>query len=176
MLTDKLLIIMNRKSTTCIALFLGLVLCACSCRMISLEAFTHPYNLNQMPTYKSPNKFYSYLQADTEGGWIVEIQKQREGFLYVKLPSECELPKKNIWLKAGDLGVVIQNYDSIEIPVCLSADTSSVAVSHISHSVIGKIYSIKKDLVLLSCSYNDAEVKGWVQKKYLCGNPYTPCN
>lgn len=60
-----------------IAFFLGLVLCACSYRTISLEAFTHPYNLNQVPTYKSPNKFYSYLQADTEGGWIVEIQKQR---------------------------------------------------------------------------------------------------
>lgn len=99
-----------------------------------------------MPTYKSPNKFYSYLQADTEGGWIVEIQKQREGFFYVKLPSECELPKKNIWLKAGDLGVMVQNYDSIEIPVYLSADTLSVPVTYISNSVIGIICSMKKIL------------------------------
>lgn len=82
LLSDKRIImdkkvIMHKKSTFCIALFLGLVLCACSYRTISLEAFTHPYNLNQVPTYRSPNKFYSYLQADTEGGWIVEIQKQR---------------------------------------------------------------------------------------------------
>ena len=169
-------VIMHKKSTFGIALFLGLVLCACSCKTISLEVFTHPYNLNQVPTYRSPNKFYSYLQADTEGGWIVEIQKQSEGFFYVKLPSECELPQKGIWLKAGDLGVVVQNYDSIEIPVYLSADTLSVPVTYISHSTTGIICSIKKDFVLLRCRYNGAEVKGWVQKKYLCGNPYTSCN
>lgn len=169
-------VIMHKITTFGIALFLGLIICAYSCKTISLEAFTHPYNINQVPTYRSPNKFYSYLQADTEGGWIVEIQKQREGFFYVKLPSECELPKKYIWIKAGDLGVVVQNYDSIEIPVYLSADTLSVPVTYISHSTIGIIYSIKKDFVLLRCRYNDEEVKGWVQKKYLCGNPYTPCN
>lgn len=63
------------------------------------------------------------LQVDTESRWIVEIQKQREDFFYVKLPSGCELPKKYIWLKAGDFGVVIQNDESIENPVYLSADT-----------------------------------------------------
>lgn len=167
---------MNPKSTFCIVLFLCVFLFACSCRTSSFEAFTHPYKLDLMPTYSSPNKFYSYLQADTEGGWIVEIQKQQEGFFYVKLPSGCELPKKYIWVKSGDLGVVIQNYNSIGIPVYLSADTLSVPATYILNSVIGIIYSIKKDFVLLRCRYNGYEIKGWVQKKYLCGNPYTTCN
>lgn len=84
-------VIMHKKSTFGIALFLGLVLCACSCKTISLEVFTHPYNLNQVPTYKSPNKFYSYLQADTEGDGLSKYKSKEKvsSMLNYHLNASC---------------------------------------------------------------------------------------
>jgi hypothetical protein len=155
---------------------IGLFLYSCVCQKVNFEAFTHPYNLEKIPVYSKPNKFYSYLQSDTEAGWVVKIQEQKSGYFYVKLPTDCDLLKKDIWVKSGDIGIVIQNYDSIKIPMYVSADTLSNSIAYIYTSTIGRIYGIKKELVLLSIKYDNKDIQGWVEKKYLCGNPYTTCN
>jgi len=158
----------------CIAL--SAFFCECTSQQVNIEAFTHPYDLEQVPIYSMPNKFYSYLQSDTEAGWIITVKRQRAGYFYVKLADDCYLSKKHIWLKAGTLGCVIQDYDSIRVPMYVSADTLSNKVLYIYTSTIGSIYDIKKEMILLSIKSGDKEVQGWVEKKYLCGNPYTTCN
>jgi len=144
---------------------------------VNFEAFTHPVNSNDIPLYYKPCKFYSYLQSDTEAGWVVKIKKKHSRYFLVKLPEECNLSKKNVWIKAGDVGVVVQNYDSIKIPLYKSANTLSKPIKYIYSSSIGEIYDIKKKVVLLDIILDSGEVvHGWVEKKYLCGNPYTTCN
>ena len=155
---------------------IGLFLYSCVCKKNTFEAFTQPYNLDKISVYSEPNKFYSYLQSDIEAGWIVKIKGQKSGHFYVKLPDDCSLFKKNIWVKQGDIGVIIQNYDSIKIPMYSSSNTLSKPIVYIYTSTIGKVCDIKKELVLLDIEYDDKNIQGWVEKKYLCGNPYTPCN
>lgn len=143
----------------------------------NLKAFTHPEDLSVVSLYSKPNKFYRYLQSDIEAGWIISVEKKYTGFFYIKLPEECKLSKKNVWIKAGDIGVVIQNYDSIKIPIYVSVDTLSQPSGFIYISMIGKVYDIKDNLVLLGITLDNGEItQGWVEKKYLCGNPYTTCN
>lgn len=155
---------------------IGFSLCSCLYQKVVFKAFTHPYGLGEIPVYSRPNKLYSYLQSDTEGGWIVEIRKQKAGYLYVTLPADCDFAKKDILIKSEDVGVVIQNYDSIQIPMYISADTLSNPTAYIYASTIGSIYAIEKELVLLKVRYDNKDIQGWIEKKYLCGNPYTTCN
>ncbi|MPM49014.1 hypothetical protein SDC9_95742 [bioreactor metagenome] len=109
----------------------GLSLYSYVCQQVNFEVFTHPYNLNEIPVYSKPDKFYSYLQSDTEAGWVVKIQEQRSDYFYVKLPADCDLSKKDIWVKSGDIGIVIQNSDSIKIPMYVSADTLSNSIAYV---------------------------------------------
>jgi hypothetical protein len=155
---------------------IGLFLYSCAFQQVNFDAFTHPYNLDKINVYSKPNIFYSYLQSDIEAGWIVKIQEQKSGYFYVNLPADCNFSKKNIWIKSGDIGVVIQNNDSLKIPMYISSDTLSNPIAYIYSSTIGRVYKIKKELVLLGIKYDNKDIKVWIEKKYLCGNPYTTCN
>lgn len=153
-----------------------LSLYSCVTRKVYFEAFTHPLDLEEIPVYSRPNKFYSYLKSGDEAGWLVQIKKQKSGYFNVKLPSDCNLLKKDVWVKLGEIGVVVQNYDSIKIPMYVSADTLSKPITYICTSTIGEIYDIKQEFVLLRIKSENKDNVGWFQKKYLCGNPYTTCN
>ncbi len=159
-----------------IILSIGFSLYSCVCHQVNLEAFTHPYTLDDIPVYSKPDKFLSLLQADDEAGWIVKIRKQKYDYFYVNLPEDCDSFKKNIWIKAGDLGIVIQNVDSLQVPMYESADTLSNSIAFVYNSTIGKIFDLKDELVLLGVRFDNIYTYGWVEKKYLCGNPYTTCN
>lgn len=156
--------------------FIGFIFYSCVSHQFIFQAFTHPNDLEKISIYSKPDKFYSYLSSDKEAGWIVKIMNKNANYFYVKLPPECYFSKKNIWVKSGDLGIIIQNYDSIKIPIYESSDTLSNSIQYIYSSTTGRIYDIKNDLFLLGFKYENKEILGWIEKKYLCGNPYTTCN
>lgn len=160
----------------CIIVLFGLLFHSCAFQQPYIKAFTHPFDLDEISVYSKPDIFHSYLQADEEAGWIVEIYNQDTGYLYVKLPEECDFPIKDVWVKSEDIGIIVQNYDSVKIPVYLLPDTSSNSITHLYTSTIGVIYGIKENLVLLGIKEEDNYIKGWIEKQYLCGNPYTTCN
>lgn len=166
------------KNTLFIGIIILFMLSGCvSVYRCDFKAFTHPEDLKFVPLYSKPNKFYRYLQSDNEAGWIISVKKKYTDFFYIELPEECKLSEKNVWIKTGDIGVVIQNYDSIKIPIYVSVDTLSQPSGYIYISMIGKIYDIKDNLVLLGITLDNGDIiQRWVEKKYLCGNPYTTCN
>ena len=139
-------------------------------------AFTHPKSKKKIKTYLLPHKFYSYLYADKEAGWIVQVEKENKGYFKIKLPEECSYKLKEIWVKSGDIGVVIQNYESFKVPVYKSFKNKSKIIFFINKSIIAKIYDFKNSLVLIKVVNNKKEIWGWIEQKYLCGNPYTTCN
>lgn len=148
-----------------------------SMRQTGFDAFTHPDNLQAVSIYSKPNKLYTSLQPDVEAGWIVRVKKKHMDFFKIELPASSKPFKKNVWIKAGDIGVIIQNHDSIKIPAYLSSNNLSTPYTYILNSMIGKIYDVKDNVVLLSIKlYSGEIIECWVEKKYLCGNPYTTCN
>ncbi len=154
------------------------VLCLYSCRSEKcyLIAFTHPYSQEKIEGYIKPNEFYDYIASDDEAGWIVEVLKKKRDFFYVKLPADCTIKRKYVWLKKGDIGMIIQNYGLKDIPIYEQNDTSSNLIGYIQQTEIGQVYDIGKQMVLLKVYNKDKIIKGWIKREYLCGNPYTTCN
>ena len=141
------------------------------------EVFTHPVSLDSIPVFKKPDKFLAYLQPDEEAGWIARVIRQEKGFFKIILPQECNIRQKKVWVKAGDIGTIIQNYDSVPIWMYTEPTTASAPLQKITSSAIGCIYGIQDQFVLLKVTLNDGACwLGWVEKQYLCGNPYTTCN
>jgi hypothetical protein len=169
------------KKTLYLVFFILLSLILISCKTFdTVECFTHPNGKGNISLFSKPNanNFSTYLQSDEEAGWIVSIKKQHKDFFLIELPKESQVYDKKMWIKAGDVGVVVQNYDSIGIPIYMSLeDISILNCRYIYESIIGKIYDITKNYILIEITLNDGNVtKAWVEKKYLCGNPYTTCN
>ncbi len=139
----------------------------------NIEAFTHPLTLEPIPIYSHPGKYLRNIDSDVEAGWIVRITKKRGEYFQVNIE---DLSLHNIWIKSGDMGLVIQNYDSLQIPMYLKPDTNASVERFILESHIGLLYDIRNNFALLRIMVNGEEVEGWIELKYLCGNPYTTCS
>jgi hypothetical protein len=140
-----------------------------------IEAFTHPLSdINQkVSIYRAPNVYYKELKSDTEAGWIVDVKQKTGNFFQIDIN---DLRLNNIWIHIGDLGTVVQNYDSIAIPIYIEPDTTSFKSRYIYESCIGLIYDISDNLILLQIIKENECFFGWIERKYLCGSPYTTCN
>ena len=154
----------------------GLFAIGCSARVQLMEAFTQPLNSDSIAVFSQPARFHSYLQPDEEAGWIVHVMSEKNGFFEVVLPKEYKSRQKKIWVKAGDIGVIVQNYTSTPIFMYSKPTTKSLPIKIITSSIIGQIYDIQAHFVLLEIIIDGEKIRGWVQKEYLCGNPYTTCS
>lgn len=139
-----------------------------------IEAFSHPINKNPIELYKKPNKFYKTLLPDTEAGWTVTVIKKEKQYFELNIE---ELSLYNVWVKVGDIGLIIQNNNGENIPLYINPSTTSSVKFILTESYIGKIYDIKDDFVLVRIKdKNNKCICGWVERRYLCSNPYTTCN
>ena len=138
----------------------------------NIEAFTHPLGNKSASIYYKPDYYYKEIKPDEEAGWIVQIKAQESNYFKIDI---VDLNLKNIWIHKGDIGVVVQNYDSLSIPVYTIPNTDSKVIYYIKNSTIGLIYGISDDYFLLQINIDGFCYFGWVERKYLCSNPYTTC-
>ena len=138
-------------------------------------AFTHPLSDIKQTTsiYHAPNVYHKELKSDNEAGWEAIIKQKQDNYFQIDIP---DLALYDIWIHIGDLGVVIQNYDSIAIPIYAMPNKDSFKNNYIYNSCIGLIYDIFEDLVFVQTTIDDKQIWGWVDKKYLCESPKTTCN
>jgi len=137
------------------------------------EAFTHPLNIkDSVSIYLEPNKYYKELGSDLEAGWIVKVKQKKENYFKIDI---VDLKLHDIWIHIGDIGIVVQNYDSIALPVYTVSDTNSLVNKYIYKTCIGLIYDVKGDMYLLQIVIENECFFGWIERKYLCPNPYTTC-
>jgi hypothetical protein len=141
----------------------------------NIEAFTHPISdINQtVSIYRNPDVYLKELQSDVEAGWIINIKGKKGNYFQIDID---DLKLYDIWIHLGDIGVVVQNYDSIAIPVYIKADTTSLKYEYIYYSCIGLVYDISENFLFLQITKEGKNIYGWVERKYLCGSPYTTCN
>jgi hypothetical protein len=138
----------------------------------NLEAFTHPLSLEPISIYYNPDSYYKKLESDSEGGWNVIIKQKLGNFFRVDID---ELKLYDIWIQTGDIGLIVQNYDSIPIPVYNNPHINSKILTTLYKSYIGLVCDISDNFVQLKIDSNN-DIIGWVEKKYLCSSPYTTCN
>lgn len=139
----------------------------------NVEAFTHPVDIeHSVSIYYSPGEYYKELDSDDEAGWIVNVKKRKLNYFQIDIP---ELKLNNVWIHLGDIGIVIQNYDSIALPIFSEPNVNSKVITHIYQSYIALIYDISNNFFLLQIITNEKCFFGWVERKYLCASPYTTC-
>jgi hypothetical protein len=141
----------------------------------NIEAFTHPcLDIKQkVSLYRKPNEYFKELKSDTEAGWIVRIKQKTDNFFQIDID---DLKLHEVWIHKGDVGINVQNYDSIRIPVFIEPDTNSIISRYINEYCIGLIYDISDTMLFLKLEIRNNIIYGWIERKYLCGSPFTTCN
>ena len=135
------------------------------------EAFTNPFGLYKTSVYDSPYVYMKEISSNTEAGWIISIKGKVDNFFSVDIE---ELNLKNVWIHKGDIGINIQNYDSIPIPIYSSIDTANSSKQYVFYSYTCAIYDISENYFFVYIPI--LNIYGWIDRKYLCGSPYTTCN
>jgi len=139
----------------------------------NIKAFTHPIDIkHSVSIYNAPGKYYKELNPDIEAGWIVNVKQRECNYFQIDI---LDLKIYNVWIHVGDIGVVVQNYDSVALPVFSRPDTNSVIINYVYNSCIGLIYDISDNFLLLQIITEKECYFGWVERRFLCYNPYTTC-
>jgi hypothetical protein len=139
----------------------------------NIKAFTHPINNKQkVSIYYSPGKYFKELSSDIEAGWIIEVKQKKVNYFQIDIK---DLSLSNVWIHTGDVGVVVQNYDSIALPIYTAPNINAEVSKYVYNTCIGLLYDYTDDFFLLQLIINDKCFFGWVERKYLCSNPYTTC-
>ena len=158
---------------------LTLLLVAIYCGQVAkgqsgFEAFTHPIGLlpQKVSIYHSPDVYNKEIESDKEAGWIVRVYERRGNYLKIDIE---ELEMRGVWIHCGDVGVVIQNYDSLQIPLYSSIRNINCDTTYITKSYMAIVYDYVDPYVFVRIEDKNT-IYGWIEKKYLCGSPYTTCN
>lgn len=146
-------------------------------RIDIVECFTHPISAisNPISLYTEPYHYEKELYIDhgSEGGYLVIAEEIFDNFIKIRLLNDSTYVR---WVHVGDVGVVIQNYDHLLIPIYSDCSDQSTIITYIDNSYIGLIVNFSKDFICLMINTQKNLIYGWVEKKYICGDPYTTCN
>ncbi len=139
-----------------------------------IDAFTHPFEdtSTTISLYSSPNVYLKELSSDNEAGWMVKIKDKKDAFFCIDI---IDLKLYDVWIHRGELGSIIQNYEKKIIPYYSS---SNQIIGYINGSHIVRIfdYDDEKVFIQLFIDTISSPIYGWIDKIYLCGDPYTTCN
>jgi hypothetical protein len=139
----------------------------------NIKAFTHPLDIkHSVSIYHTPGNYFRELKPDVEAGWIINVKQREKNYFKIDI---LDLKILDIWIHVGDIGVVVQNYDSIALPIFSRPDTNSIVINFVYKSCIGLIYDISDNFFLLQVITEEACYFGWVERRFLCYNPYTTC-
>lgn len=140
-----------------------------------IECFTHPQCGCPITLFSRPSACarLNDLKISGEGGYEVEALRTENGYI---LLSHIDEKNEQVWVKIGDVGVVIQNYNNDSIPVYTQPDSLSAVQTYLLDGYVAIFYDWNKDFVRVCIKDDKIEWIGWVDRKYICGSPYTTCN
>ncbi|MGY6560468.1 MAG: hypothetical protein ACXITV_00010 [Luteibaculaceae bacterium] len=146
----------------------------CSGQQVEMRAFTHPFNLKPIKIYKSLYDTAIYLEADDEMGWSVKITDKEGEFFKISFIDKDKLLNE-AWIHIDDLGVVIQNYNNLMIPVFKAPNDNNEIVHYIEESITVNVCGFNEEFVCVVIQINKINLNLWVERKYVCDHPATTC-
>jgi len=143
---------------------------------IIMGAFTHPFEMQDIYIYSSPqlDSAFGTMSSGEEGGWRVTLIDSYQHF-FKGVMTEGPNSEDTIWLNSKDVGIVVQNYDSIPIKVFGNRRNTSVRDT-IWWSLTARVTDFDRNQACITFFEGENEVTGWVSRDYLCDNPMTTCN
>lgn len=147
----------------------------CFGQKVEMRAFTHPFSLNPIKIYKSLNEKEMFLKPNNEAGWLVTIIDKDGEFFLVSFLEKNNLVDK-AWIHFTDLGVVIENYSNLKIPV-YKHSCDNLKIEHfIRESITVNVCGFNLEFACVVIQAEGIEQNLWVERKYLCDNPVTTCH
>ena len=139
-----------------------------------IECFTHPMLACDIPIsiYTAPYEYEKQMSRDRsqEAGWIVYAEEVYKDFIKIRFENDSIR-----WVHLGDVGVVVQNYFDFGIPVYFRPDKTAPKITYIYESQMALLINFTDDYACVVIIGIEDSIYGWVERKYLCGSPYTTC-
>lgn len=112
------------------------------------------------------NSAYYFMVSEEVNGWF-KISSPIYG-----VETDIQIPDKNVWIHSSVLGTDTRNYSGEHLPL-LDKPKNGNVVATITNETLGLgIKEMCGDWVLVKYK----SVEGWIERKWLCGNPLTTCN
>lgn len=140
-----------------------------------IDCFTHPLCGFPITLFSAPSAFACWedLLVSGEAGYEVEALRTEKGYILISHPNE---ENEEVWVRIGDVGVVVQNYNNYSIPMYAEPDSLSIIQTYLLKGYIAILCDWNKDFVRVCVKDEKAEYIGWIDRRYVCGSPYTTCN
>lgn len=141
----------------------------------NILCFTHPMcNIDEsISLYSEPDVYKCELYVDGEAGYEVDAIRKEENYILI---SHLPVQENPIWISIGDLGVVVQNYDRDSIPMYIQPDSLSFIQTFLVETYIAILYDWTEKFVKVQIEDSNMNFIGWIDRRYICGSPYTTCN
>lgn len=121
------------------------------------------------------------VPLDKSDDYMVDIIGQKDGWFEISsvtgIENVIDLPTQSGWIHNSVLAVSTANYGNQKIPVYLNPDNQSESVTTINQEMQVWFTKIYKEYVFINFEDdNGNKIQGWVESKWLCGNPVTNCS
>ena len=160
-----------------ILIYLLSSICVCSAAnndKRGIECFTHPLIACDIPisVYTAPYVYEKQMSRDRseEAGWIVYAEEVYKDFIKIRFENDSVR-----WVHIGDVGVVVQNYFDFGIPVYMRPNNTAPKITYIYESQMALLTNFTDKYACVVLVGIEDAIYGWVERKYLCGSPYTTC-
>jgi len=177
-----------------------------NCKPIDVFAFTHyQINEGSMKVkdfisgikvFDKPNGSIIFnLPPDDEAGWgVVLIDEEDNYFKIENIWSQeyakshggywANVWKKNwmsgyqyVWIEKGTVGLNTTNYQGELINLYKNPDETSQVVGQLDKEQTVKVLDACGQWAYIEgTTKNNKKVRGWLSKKWQCGDPYSPCS
>jgi len=149
---------------------------------ISLTAYV------QDPDKKNPTNIREkpggevLVPLEPGGDYMVEIIGQNNGWFRINMihvfdvNNAIDIPGQYGWMHSSVLAVRTSNYGGQKLNVYAAPDKTAEVVGVIKEEIEVRFTKIYKEFVLIRFTDSKGkQVEGWIEKKWLCGNPVTNC-
>lgn len=122
---------------------------------------------------------YKLVRTDENFEYFITCSEAKDGWFKIhgeiaSMESPVILEGEN-WIHGSVLGAATRNYGSESIPVYADANSATV-VTQITSEVGLSFLDLCKDKVKVKWKDDKGNHEGWIDVKWVCGNPLTTCS
>ncbi len=147
-------------------------------RIESLSAYVNDPSSSATNVRNAP-KGEIIMTLEQGKDYMIEIEAVQNSWFKIKslsdVDNEITIPGGEAWLHGSVIELATRNYGGETLHLYKNPDSESKIVGTLKTEIALKLNNIKGEWVKIIWINNDKKVLGWIEKKWLCGNPLTNC-
>ena len=148
-------------------------------KVVSFRAYiSDPDKVNPTNVRKTPSGDI-ILKLERNSDYIIYIVAcQGRWFKVDKIEptdSKIDIPGGAGWIHGSVIGFSTRNYGNQKLNLYEKANANSKVVEVLKYETELKLVDIEGEWVKVEWNNDGKKIIGWIEKEWLCGNPYTNC-